>query len=424
MAITIDYLDPAQFIINIPRLDMVDVTGGSPTEIRQLNIDSFRSTLGDLQDDAIGSWAVTAFEHTAPLTVAGVTLARVVEILDPYVIEFEDGAYNVNIVGGNSNISDVTIKNTVGVNTANSAGLQDPFALQAAAFGGRIAIDITSAFAGTSFPIGTRSSPVNNIADAIAIAELRGYRDIIILSDMTMGSGDFSDGYAFYGDSPVVLTLTLDPAANVINCSFNNMTIQGTLDGMNNLTNCHTNNINFFNGDMHFCAIQGTITLGGGVQADIIDCFSGIAGGGVGQTPTIDMGGSGNDLILRAYSGGMAFINATGSLDASMDFTSGRAVFDATVADGNFTIRGIADVEDSSTGSAVINDLTLNASNVTTAIIEKLLRNKSITDPDTGIMTVYEADGTTPFLTAQIYEDVAALQAYRGQGIEHRDRLA
>jgi hypothetical protein len=123
MAITIDYSNPAQYVINVPRADMTLVSS-SPTEIRQLNIDDFRATLGDLQDDAEGMVFPTAFVHTAPLTVAGVTLARVVEILDPYVIEFEDGQYNVNIVGGNSNLSDVTIKNQVGLNTANSAGLQ------------------------------------------------------------------------------------------------------------------------------------------------------------------------------------------------------------------------------------------------------------------------------------------------------------
>ena len=123
MAITIDYSNPAQYVINVPRADMTLVSS-SPTEIRQLDIDDFWQALADIQDDPEGMAFPTAYINTAPLPVAGVTLARVVEILDPYVIEFEDGQYNVNIVGGNSNISDVTIKNQVGLNTANSAGLQ------------------------------------------------------------------------------------------------------------------------------------------------------------------------------------------------------------------------------------------------------------------------------------------------------------
>ena len=125
MAITIDYLDDVtpEYIIQIPRLDMTDVTGGSPTEIRELDIDVFRGNLDDLMDDeSPGIVFETTHLHTPPLTIAGITLARVVEILVPYRVEFEDGSYNVNVVGGNSNIADVQVKNMVGVNTANSAG--------------------------------------------------------------------------------------------------------------------------------------------------------------------------------------------------------------------------------------------------------------------------------------------------------------
>lgn len=53
-----------------------------------------------------------------------------------------------------------------------------------------------------------------------------------------------------------------------------------------------------------------------------------------------------------------------------------------------------------------------------------ILRNKQITNPAGGLMTVYAADGTTPLLTAQLYEDSAGSVAYRGRGAERRERLA
>lgn len=56
-------------------------------------------------------------------------------------------------------------------------------------------------------------------------------------------------------------------------------------------------------------------------------------------------------------------------------------------------------------------------------IAEAILRNKTITDPNTGAMIVYASDGVTPFLAAQLYEDVAGTQTYRGQGAERRERL-
>jgi hypothetical protein len=58
-----------------------------------------------------------------------------------------------------------------------------------------------------------------------------------------------------------------------------------------------------------------------------------------------------------------------------------------------------------------------------TALIEKLLRNKTTTDPTTGTMTVYDDDGVTVLFEAQVYENVSGSQAYRGQGADRKDRL-
>lgn len=58
------------------------------------------------------------------------------------------------------------------------------------------------------------------------------------------------------------------------------------------------------------------------------------------------------------------------------------------------------------------------------AVVSKLLRNKTVTDPTTGQMTVYDDDGTTVLFTAQLHEDAAESQPYRGQGAEVRGRLA
>jgi len=57
-------------------------------------------------------------------------------------------------------------------------------------------------------------------------------------------------------------------------------------------------------------------------------------------------------------------------------------------------------------------------------LILKILRNKTATDPSTGIMTVYDDDGVTPLLTANIYQDVSATTPYDGNGINLKDRLA
>lgn len=57
------------------------------------------------------------------------------------------------------------------------------------------------------------------------------------------------------------------------------------------------------------------------------------------------------------------------------------------------------------------------------ALMKKLLMNRLHTDPVTGAITIFDDDDTTVLLTALIFEDVAATQAYRGRGVERRNRL-
>jgi hypothetical protein len=56
-------------------------------------------------------------------------------------------------------------------------------------------------------------------------------------------------------------------------------------------------------------------------------------------------------------------------------------------------------------------------------ILGQIGRNRTVTNPSTGVMTVYAEDGVTPLLTAALWEDVAGSQAYRGQGADRRERL-
>ena len=140
MAITIDW---GTKVISVPKADML-LLQSTPTEIRQLNLDTFRLTLKDLEDDEEGMPFPRTHNHNTTLTVGGVTLARVVEIINGYTITFEDGQYAVNLVGANSNVGDVVNVNQVSVRSANSAGLQDLSTLLSAAYNNEICIDTTN----------------------------------------------------------------------------------------------------------------------------------------------------------------------------------------------------------------------------------------------------------------------------------------
>jgi hypothetical protein len=81
--------------------------------------------LADYLDSEAGMALPNAFTHNTSVTISGVIYARALVFLAPYTITFENGTYQVKLVGGtNNNILDVLNPNSVSVIPANSAGLQ------------------------------------------------------------------------------------------------------------------------------------------------------------------------------------------------------------------------------------------------------------------------------------------------------------
>jgi hypothetical protein len=405
MAISIDY---ATFIIFVPRADLVEIQN-TPSFVYQLNMEWFYRQVADLQDDQPGSPFETAANNTAPVDIGGVLLARVIEIINGYTVEFEDGQYAVNLTGANTNLQDVAVVNQVSIRPNNSAGLQDLSVLLQAAYGGVVNVDVINGQPGTVIPLGTRGTPVNNFADALIIAQENSLPGINLMKSATLSAGDFASGYIFSGDSATTVLLTIDPSTNITNCTFQSLQVTGTMDGDNTFRNCDIMDITYTNGFIIECALDGVITLGGAAQCSILDCWSNIAGSGALQYPEIDMGGSSNSLVLRNFSGGIGLKNYSGGGAVSADMASGRVVVESTVTAGDLTIRGIADVEDNSTGTATIIDLTVNEtldqvisgqSILGTAIdyVRKLLGNRAVVAGDDSTTTIYDDDKTTPVL--------------------------
>lgn len=115
MALSINH---ATKVITVPTADLTLVSG----TLYEYSIDTMRLAMKALEDDADGMTLLDTHKHTPPVTLAGVTFARQVEIINGYTITFQDAQIGVNIIGGNSNIGDVLNRNQVSVNTANSAG--------------------------------------------------------------------------------------------------------------------------------------------------------------------------------------------------------------------------------------------------------------------------------------------------------------
>lgn len=235
--------------------------------------------------------------------------------------------------------------NTQVVRTASSsATAQQLEAIEYAAYNGAVWIDVTSphssgGYAAPGRPIGTPQDPVNNVVAALAIVSDKGLqKEMKIIGSLTLDTGDDVTNFRLSGQNAARTVLTLNAGATVSGCEIENCTVTGALDGQCIVRECYVTNLQYFQGFIFQCEIAGTITLSGNAQADILQCWSGIAGT---ATPTIDMGGSGQSLGLRQYSGGVKIINKTGPESVSIDLTAGQVKVDLdTCTNGTIVARG------------------------------------------------------------------------------------
>lgn len=118
MALSVDW---STFVVTVPQADLTPLGGG----LYELDVDAFRLELKSIEASEEGMAFDDTHRHNTIVTVAGLTLARVVEVIAPYTVEFEDGQYTVRTVGANHNLADVKVANQVSLITQNSAGLID-----------------------------------------------------------------------------------------------------------------------------------------------------------------------------------------------------------------------------------------------------------------------------------------------------------
>lgn len=124
MAIQVNH---ATYVITIPKSDTTFVSTNAATgyEIRSYDEYAFMREFADYLDSEAGVALPNGFSHNTSVTISGVTYARALSVLAPYTVTFEDGTYQVKLVGGmNNNLLDVLNPNNVSVIPANSAGLQ------------------------------------------------------------------------------------------------------------------------------------------------------------------------------------------------------------------------------------------------------------------------------------------------------------
>lgn len=219
--------------------------------------------------------------------------------------------------------------------SSSSATLQNQEQLQFGTYEGYIHVSAVSGTAGTSYPIGTPGSPVNNLEDAKTIAEEIGLNRFHIMSPLVISSGDFSDGYIFEGESPILTTISVDAAADVQNCEFREANVSGVL-GTNTVCRFAIIGDVTMSGFLFQVALQGPLKATGNLSA--FDSWSLIPGT---DAPVLDYQGVNQQVGFRGYNGGVKVRNCTSAgSNSSFDLT-GTVTLEDSITEGVFVVRGV-----------------------------------------------------------------------------------
>lgn len=378
MAISIDW---GTSVINVPKADLTLIQE-VPTEIRELNLNWFRLQLKDLEDSDDGMPFQKTHNHNTEVNLGGLTFARVIEILIPYTVTFEDGQYAVNLVGANSNVGDRVNVNQVSVRSSNSAGLISTPLMEFSSFEGGVWWDpenVTGvAGYGTLFPLGTRLKPTRNLTDVKTIADYRGFNVIYVMGDVTINTTLDFTRFIFEGQTHVNNIASISAGVNVLNTVFRDLTISGTLDGGNEVTRCTINDLDYVNGHIHDCGLEGAINLAGGSDSILADCST----LDPYNPPVIDMGGSGQNLIMPNYVGLLTVKNLSGNNFIGIGLNAGTIILENTIISGTVQVIGIGKLQDENGdeiptgtwngGVTIINDL-INKDNIAVAVWDEQL---------------------------------------------------
>lgn len=292
----------------------------------------------------------------------GVTVGITLTLLNNWRLAFEarggSSYIQCKVSGGNlvgthpDGVIYPTAFTQVVMTASSSATLQELGAIQYSSFGGGVTLDNISGTTGIDFPIGTKETPVNNLTDAVIIANDRGFDTLFISNSMTLDSGTDIRNFKLVGKSAVNTHVTIGPSAICDHINIENCNISGTLDGGTEIRHCSVGNLIYVNGHIHESGLYGTIVLGGDENALIDDCHT----DDQDSLPTIDMGGSGQNLSMFNYSGTVVVSNlSSDSEEISIGIDAGEIILGDTITAGTIVISGNGMLTDNSTGTANVN---------------------------------------------------------------------
>lgn len=188
---------------------------------------------------------------------------------------------------------------------------------QTAAYNGVVAIDVLSTNSGTNFPVGTRSTPVNNIDDAEAIANNLGIKAFEFRGSLTLDRDLIS--WNFKGTNAEKLNDLNLNGFNVDGSRFQGCGLSGSFTGNVEAIECDLNIVTGLEGMFRRCGLTADITLAAGAEVIFANCFSEVPGT---ASPVINTNGAAA-VSFRNYSGGLELRGVVDGTMISVDLDPG-----------------------------------------------------------------------------------------------------
>ena len=238
--------------------------------------------------------------------------------------------------------------------SSSSATLQQLSEVQHSSFGGHVNIDVANGAAGTAYPLGSETDPVDNLADALTIDAERGFGKLGVSGAITIGATDNIDNFIVEGDGVTFnikrTDITLASGCSTSNTTFSRCYITGTQGGETRYDGCILEDLLNSHCSYHGCGFVGTIGMpAGGFDThtkDVVNCFTGRS------AITWDLNGTNMDLRFVNFSGDITFTNGTGATcNVYLNMSGGNVTIDASCTAGNFFVTGNCIVMNNSTSA-------------------------------------------------------------------------
>ena len=246
--------------------------------------------------------------------------------------------------------------------TATSAILQELDIVEFSSFNQGVTIDVTAPNVSIAFPTGTNQQPVNNLTDAKAIANFRGFSTFYILGDITFIASDNIDSFEIVGDSRIKTTVTVTAGCSTVKTEFLSCTLQGSITGAVSIKDCHIIDLDNLGSATEVTVIQdslfepNTFTVDSSATQLIFILDSATTASGHGG-PTFDMNSSTVSMRIKNWTGGLAFSNCTdGTVIHSVEVNTGHVFALASCTAGSIVVHGISMITDLSTGTFSIDE--------------------------------------------------------------------